>query len=93
MNGCPAEYRPKLMAVVLKAVTLARVGMSEFFGIIGNFGAKPIGAACGIESDSSVNALSALARSIKAQLQSATVAIFSMADLLLCRSFSPLYTR
>ena len=92
MNACPSENEPKLMSVTYKALQLAKTGIGQFFALIDSFGDGPISRACGVETESAVSALKALAYAVHEHLTSASRAVFSLAELLLCRSFSPLYT-
>lgn len=92
MNGCPSENEPKLMSLTYKALQLAKTGIGQFFALVDSFGDGPISRACGVETESAVSALKALAYAVHEHLTSASRAVFSLAELLLCRSFSPLYT-
>lgn len=92
MNACPSENEPKLMSITYKALQLAKTGIGQFFALIDSFGDGPISRACGVETESAVSALKALAYAVHEHLTSASRAVFSLAELLLCRSFSPLYT-
>jgi len=84
------------MSVAFNAIRSAKTGVGEFFALINSFGDGPLGSACGLETASAavadIGALAALASVIGEHLGSATKAVFSVAELLLCRSFTPLYT-
>ena len=92
MNACPSENEPKLMSITYNALQVAKTGIGQFFALIDSFGDGPISRACGVETESAVSALKALAYAVHEHLTSASRAVFSLAELLLCRSFSPLYT-
>ena len=88
------------MSVTFKIITSAWNGMGQFGGLLKSIGAGPLSRACGLDAttpavenaDNPIQALSALTFAITEHFQYAAKAIFSLADLLLCRSFSPLYT-
>ena len=92
VNSCPLGYQPKVMSVAFKALTLARTGIGQFFALVSSFGSGPLSRACGVEVDSSVDALQALAGAVREHLAAASEVVLSLASVLLCKSIAPLYT-
>ena len=95
VNGCPAEFEPKLMEIAFKVITNAWNGLEQFGGILRSIGKGPLTVACGATADSDDNAIEALSQlssSIVEHFSYAARAVFGLAEIILCRSFSPLYT-
>lgn len=97
MNGCPAEFEPKLMEIAFKVITNAWNGLEQFGGIFRSIGKGHLAVACGATADSdsddnAIEALSQLSSSIVEHFSYAARAVFGLAEIILCRSFSPLYT-
>lgn len=88
------EYQPKLMKIVLRIITSAWNGVGQFLELLNAVGSGPLSRACLFESedDNPIIALSELSYAIGAHFESAVLAILPLAELLLCRSFNPLYT-
>ena len=99
-SGCPAEYEPRLMTITMKIVTSALNGVGQFLEVLSSVGSGPLTRACMFGSENvnpiiqymRLDALSELAFAISVHVRSSGVALFSLADLLLCISFNPLYT-
>ena len=99
-SGCPAEYEPKLMTITMNIVTSALNGIGQFLEVLSSVGSGPLTRACMFGSENvnpiiqymRLDALSELAFAISVHVRSSGVALISLADLLLCRSFNPLYT-
>lgn len=93
-SGCPAENEPKLMTITMNIVTSALNGVGQFLEVLSSVGSGPLAKACVFESEDAnpIIALSELAFAISEHVRSSGAALISLADLLLCRSFNPLYT-
>jgi len=89
---CPAESQPRLMDITFKVITTAWNGMEQLGGVLKSVGAGPLSTACGNAATDDIQAVSLLAVSIAEHFSYAARAIFGLAEVVLCRSFNPIYT-
>jgi len=89
---CPAESQPRLMDITFKVITTAWNGMEQLGGVLKSVGEGPLSIACGNAATDDIQAVSLLAVSIAEHFSYAARAIFGLAEVVLCRSFNPIYT-
>jgi len=84
------------MDITFKVITTAWNGIEQLGGVIKSIGAGPLSIACGNaatdDNDNPIQAVSLLAVSIAEHFQDAARANFGLAEVVLCRSFNPIYT-
>jgi len=85
------------MDITFKVITTAWNGMEQLGGLLKSIGAGPLSIACGNlaatdDNDNPIQAVSLLAVSIAEHFQYAARAVFGLAEVVLCRSFNPIYT-
>ena len=66
--------------------------MEQLGGVLKSVGAGPLSTACGNAATDDIQAVSLLAVSIAEHFSYAARAIFGLAEVVLCRSFNPIYT-
>ena len=93
----PADSQPRLMDITFKVITTAWNGMEQLGGVLRSVGVGPLSIACGnaatdASDDNPIQAVSLLAVSIAEHFSDAARAIFGLAEVVLCRSFNPIYT-
>ena len=93
----PAESQPRLMDITFKVITTAWNGIEQLGGVLKSVGTGPLSIACGNAAtgdsdDNPIQAVSLLAVSIAEHFRYAARAVFGLAEVVLCRSFNPIYT-
>ena len=85
------------MGITFKVITTAWNGIEQLGGVLKSVGVGPLSIACGNvatddNDDNPIQAVSLLAVSIAEHFQYAARAVFGLAEVVLCRSFNPIYT-
>ena len=87
LNGCNPEDRPVLMDLIIVALIETREAATELFNMLSNLGPGALGRACG----SDFNGIRAASYLLSVKLDSSVSVILSLARIILCKSFHPLY--
>ncbi|KAL7468806.1 hypothetical protein ACHAXS_009041 [Conticribra weissflogii] len=96
VNGCPSEYQSNLAQFAYARILEARAAMLDFNTLLQNFFDGFLSEACGaiLVSDggeSPMNALGVLSFILLEHLQGTSKVVVAFAEVLMCRSFHPLY--
>lgn len=87
LTGCKPEDRPVLLGLMKIALVETREAAAELFNMLSNLGPGVLGRACG----SDFNGLRAASYLLSVKLDSSLGVIVSLARIILCKSFHPLY--
>lgn len=87
LNGCNPEDRPVLMDLIIVALVETREAATELFNMLSNLRPGALGRACG----SDFNGIRAASYLLSVKLDSSLGVILSLARIILCKSFHPLY--